>query len=59
MKNDKTLSVREASALLRVSLKQVYNLVWDGRLRGQKIDGVWRIPKEAVHARLSQRGGAQ
>ncbi len=59
MRKGQMFSIREASGHLRVSLKQIYNLVWDGKLPAQKIDGQWRIPKSAVQSRLSQRGPGQ
>ena len=59
MQNGKTLSVREAAAELRVGVTQVYTLLWDGRLRAQKIDGQWRISKDSVQERLREKGLAK
>lgn len=57
MPNKRTVSIREAASMLGVGLQQVYKLVWDGKLPSQKMDGQWRITKEAVQARLAQRAG--
>ncbi len=55
MRKGKTITVREAAQRLGVSLKQVYNLVWDGRLPSKKIDGQWCVSAEAVQSRLTRR----
>ena len=55
MPEDKTISVREAAQRLGVSMKQVYNLLWDGRLNGQKIDGQWCVSAEDIQERLTAR----
>jgi excisionase family DNA binding protein len=54
-----TMTVREAANRLHVSLRQIYALIWDGRLDGQKVDGQWRISARAVEERLSQRAGSR
>jgi excisionase family DNA binding protein len=55
MPTSKTMSVREAARRLGVSMKQVYNLLWDGRLNGQKIDGQWCVSAGDVQDRLTAR----
>jgi excisionase family DNA binding protein len=57
MSDQKTVSVREAASMLNVSLEQVYKLVWNGRLDGQKIDGKWRISAAAVQSRVAKKAG--
>ena len=56
MNSESTMDVREAARRLGVSLKNIYDLVWSGRLRADKVDGKWRISAPAVEARLKQRG---
>jgi len=52
----RNLSPREAAQQLRVRLDSVYSLIWAGKLKAHKLDGRWRIPVQAVDARLKQRG---
>ena len=59
MSDRKTVSVREAALMLNVCLEQVYKLVWDGRLDGQKIDGKWLISAAAVQSRAAKKAGTK
>jgi excisionase family DNA binding protein len=59
MSDRKTLSVREAALMLNVCLEQVYKLVWDGRLEGQKVDGKWRISAATVQSRAAKKEGTK
>lgn len=56
MKNGMELSAVQAARKLGVSLDFVYRLLMTGKLNGRKADKQWRIPVEAVEARLKQRG---
>lgn len=56
MSKVKDLSPREAAQQLQLRLDSVYSLIWAGKLKAHKLDGHWRIPVEAVEARLKQRG---
>lgn len=56
MNSPKVLSVREAAQRLGCTLKYVYDLLYSGRLPAQKDGHHWRIPVEAVEARLKHRG---
>ena len=56
MSSEQTIDVREAARRLGVSLKNIYDLVWSGRLKADKVDGKWLISAPAVEARLKQRG---
>lgn len=56
MSKVKELSPREVAQRLCVRLDSVYSLIWAGKLKAHKLDGRWRIPVEAVEARLRQRG---
>jgi excisionase family DNA binding protein len=47
----KTLSVREAAKQLGCTLKYVYDLLYSGRLAGEKVGRQWRIPAGALRAR--------
>lgn len=55
MKKRPTISVKEAARQLGVTLKNIYDLVWSGRLQAEKVDGVWRIDAESIEARLNPR----
>lgn len=55
MKKQTELMPREAARQLRVSLGYVYHMLWAGTLQGRKVGKQWRIPAEAVDARLKQR----
>ena len=50
------LSAIESARRLGVGLDYLYSLLWTGKLQGRKIGGHWRIPLEAVQARLRERG---
>lgn len=50
------LSAVEAARRLRVGLDYLYSLLWTGKLQGRKVGKQWRVPAEAVEARLKQRG---
>lgn len=42
----------EAARKLGVALHYLYSLLWTGKLQGRKIGKEWRIPVEAIEARL-------
>ena len=50
------LSAVESARKLGVGLDYLYSLLWTGKLRGRKVGRQWRIPADAVEARLKQRG---
>jgi excisionase family DNA binding protein len=56
MAQQKELSAVEAARRLRYGLDYLYSLLWTGKLPGRKVGKQWRIPAEAVEARLKQRG---
>jgi excisionase family DNA binding protein len=56
-KSQATLSVPAAARQLGFTLKYVYDLVYAGKLKAQKVDGRWQIPIAEVEARLRKRGG--
>ena len=56
MSRVRELSPREAAQRLCIRLDHVYSLIWASKLKARKLDGRWRIPVEAVEARLRQRG---
>jgi excisionase family DNA binding protein len=53
---EKEVSAIEAARRLGVGLDYLYSLLWTGQLAGRKAGKQWRIPVEAVQARLKQRG---
>ncbi len=53
---EKTISVREAAQQRGVTRKYIYDLIYEGRLAAEKVGRQWRIPADAVRARLKQRG---
>lgn len=56
MTKTQELSAIEAARKLGVGLDYLYSLLWTGKLQGRKAGKQWRIPAEAVEARLKQRG---
>jgi excisionase family DNA binding protein len=50
------LSAIEAARRLGIGLDYLYSLIWTGKLAGRKVNRQWRIPAEAVQARVEQRG---
>jgi len=56
MTKTQELSAIEAARRLGVGLDYLYSLLWTGKLQGRKTGKQWRIPVEAVEARLRQRG---
>jgi excisionase family DNA binding protein len=55
MKQPQFMGVRDAAKSLGVSLKFVYDLLWAGKLEGEKVGKTWRIPTSAVEARLKRK----
>jgi excisionase family DNA binding protein len=55
MEKTTELTPRLAARRLGVSLYYVYQSLWAGKLPGRKVGKHWRIPAEAVEARLKQR----
>jgi excisionase family DNA binding protein len=56
MKNEIELTAIEAARKLGIGLDYLYSLLWTGKLQGRKVGKQWRVPAEAVEARLKQRG---
>ncbi|HEY6351481.1 MAG TPA: helix-turn-helix domain-containing protein [Candidatus Angelobacter sp.] len=56
MKNEKEVTAVEAARRLGVGLDYLYSLLWTGKLEGHKVGKQWRIPIEAIEARMKQRG---
>jgi excisionase family DNA binding protein len=54
-KQKEILSVPAAARKLGFTLKYVYDLVYSGRLKAQKVAGRWQIPVAEVEARLRKR----
>ncbi len=52
MTRENELSAVEAARRLGVGLDYLYSLLWTGKLEGRKVGKQWRIPAEAVDARL-------
>ena len=51
------LSIPAAARRLGYTLKYVYDLVYSGRLKAQKVAGRWQIPVAEIEARLRKRVG--
>jgi excisionase family DNA binding protein len=49
-------SVPEAARKLGYTLGYVYDLLYAGRLKADKVGGRWQIPVAEVEARLRKRG---
>jgi excisionase family DNA binding protein len=56
MTKTQELSAIEAARRLGVGLDYLYSLLWTGKLQARKAGKQWRIPVEAVEARLRRRG---
>jgi excisionase family DNA binding protein len=56
MTSKKEVSAIEAARRLGVGLDYLYSLLWTGKLQGRKHAKRWRIPVEAIEAKLNQRG---
>ena len=56
MKKQSEITPRTGAQRLGVSLYFVYQLLWTGKLQGRKVGKQWRIPAEAIEARLKRRG---
>ncbi len=50
-----TVSVREAALRMGCTLKYIYDLIYSGRVAARKVGREWRIPVEALEARLKAR----
>jgi excisionase family DNA binding protein len=56
MKRSSNLGVRQAALKLQCSLKNVYDLLYAGRLPGAiKIGRTWKIPARTIENRLKAR----
>jgi len=55
-RNEAFLSVPAAARKLGCTLRYVYDLVYAGRLKADKVEGRWKIPIAEVEARLKKRG---
>jgi excisionase family DNA binding protein len=48
----KAMTVRQAALALGVSMKHLYDLVWEGKLPAKKTDGKWVVLSEGVEQRI-------
>jgi excisionase family DNA binding protein len=55
MTTPRTLSVRQAANQLGCTLKYIYDLLYSGRLGGEKVGRKWRIPAEALRTKMQRR----
>ncbi|HLJ85727.1 MAG TPA: excisionase family DNA-binding protein [Candidatus Angelobacter sp.] len=56
LNNEQEITAVEAARRLGVGLDYLYSLLWTGKLKGHKVGKQWRIPAEAIQARMKQRG---
>lgn len=49
------MTVSEASRKLGVNVETVYRLLYSGRLKAAKRDGVWNIDPESVVQRMKRK----
>jgi excisionase family DNA binding protein len=56
MKKTSTLTIPATAKRLGFTLKYVYDLVYSGRLKAEKVAGRWQVDARAVEARLQRRG---
>jgi excisionase family DNA binding protein len=52
---DTLLTVRQLQELLQVDRITIYRMLGDGRLRGFKVGGQWRFPRQAIESWLRQQ----
>jgi excisionase family DNA binding protein len=52
MAREQELTAIEAARRLGVGLDYLYSLLWTGKLQGRKVGKQWRIPVQAIEARL-------
>ena len=50
-KSKEALNVRQAAAALGVGIHRLYELIWEGKLAAERVDGVWSIPESAIRDR--------
>ena len=53
--NDNFLTVSAAARKLGCTLRYIYDLLYAGRLKAEKVAGRWHIPVAEVEARLRNR----
>jgi len=56
--NETLLTVRQLQDLLQVDRITIYRMLGDGRLRGFKVGGQWRFPRQAIEAWLQRQQAA-
>ena len=56
MKKPETLTVSTAARRLGFTLKYVYDLLYSGKLKAEKIAGRWRIDESAIAGWQRRRG---
>ena len=55
-KNEKILSVPKAARELGCTLRWVYDMVYAGRLKANKVAGRWQIARTEIETLLKRRG---
>ena len=55
---EKTMTTKEASAALGVSIRHVLTLLYEKKLPAKKVGMVWRIPLSAVEQRQKKKSHA-
>ena len=48
MLNYELLTVEEVANILRLNVRTIWRMLGDGRLKGIRLGGGWRIPKEEL-----------
>ena len=56
IRNEDFFSVPATARKLGCTLRYVYDLVYAGRLKAEKVAGRWQIPLAEIEARLQKRG---
>jgi excisionase family DNA binding protein len=55
IRSQRTIGIREAAQRLGFTMKYLYDLIYTGKLKAEKVGRSWRIPTHVVEARLKQR----
>jgi excisionase family DNA binding protein len=52
---EEPLSVAESARQMKTTISYVYDLLWAGRLVGNKVGGKWQVSAASVRERIQKR----
>jgi excisionase family DNA binding protein len=56
MEPSEMMTPREAAGFLRISLRTLYRLLHEDDIRGVKVGGQWRIPRNELESYVRRKG---